>query len=165
MSKEFYIQSYKYKDEIKYLLWYTNDKNGIITAENKILSFSSISQIEDYKKINSIDTETYEIKIDFDNIASWINGKSSTFDIKNILEIWNLFTDISESIDLDFKGDHKSHLTNKIYDKIFYGNNLPSVTPEGKSYSPIWNKFEIKRIKEIFLNGFEMFNKNIMYYK
>lgn len=41
----------------------------------------------------------------------------------------------------------------KCYDKLFYGNNLPSVTPPGEHYSPHFDDHEQRVIHEILDRG------------
>ena len=45
----------------------------------------------------------------------------------------------------------KTPTLNKVYEKIFHGNNLQSITPEGKSYNPLWTRSEIKEVRGTFL--------------
>jgi len=83
---------------------------------------------------------------------------------ENILAVWNLFTDVSFSAKHSFLGDSKLRLIRKIYDKIFWGNNLPAITPKNEKYIPVWEKSEINKIKEILLQGYQIFEKVIKNY-
>jgi len=38
--------------------------------------------------------------------------------------------------------DEDKALTQKIYNKLFWGSNLPAVTPKGRYYEPIWPRRE-----------------------
>lgn len=77
----------------------------------------------------------------------------------DFLNVWNLLDDVSHSVKGNFDSDRKA--TTKIYDKLFWGNNLLSVTPEGKSYKPIWSKKEIETIRDVLLNGLAMFRNSL----
>lgn len=74
-----------------------------------------------------------------------------------ILDTWNLFEDIARSMGLSFSAvTSKSKYSNqKIYKKFFYGNNLPSMTPAGKSYSPAFNSEELKAIRRWFRHAWK----------
>jgi len=77
-----------------------------------------------------------------------------------LLNGWNFLEDMGRTFDL--KKDIKklrSKLLNKTYEKLFYGCNLPSVTPEGKSYSPLWLKEEIASMRAEFRAIWTTFRK------
>ena len=76
-----------------------------------------------------------------------------------MLTVWNILDDVSMSVNGNF--DSKKKRTNKIYDKIFFGNNLPAITPKGESYKPIWSKAERDVIREVLSFGFDIFRKAV----
>ena len=85
-----------------------------------------------------------------------------TKDIENynpFLEAWNLFDDISISTKGNFDKDRD--FTLNIYNKIFWGCNIPAMTPEGESFSPTWTKKELQIICETLKQGFQLFNEKI----
>ncbi len=65
---------------------------------------------------------------------------------------WNFFEDLIRTFALekDFL-EYRTPCLDKVYDKIFWGCNLPSVTPEGKSYSPIWTNEEVECWKQYMI--------------
>lgn len=65
------------------------------------------------------------------------------------LDAWNFFEDLIHTFGLeqDFSKFRTVHL-DAVYEKIFWGCNLPAVTPEGKSYSPLWADNEIEVWRE-----------------
>lgn len=69
-----------------------------------------------------------------------------------ILDTWNLFEDIARSTNLPVKmiSIEGQRIDQKIYEKFFYGNNLPSVTPNGEIYSPKFSSEELKVIRYWF---------------
>ena len=63
---------------------------------------------------------------------------------KILLEGWNFIEDLINTFNLiESKSELTSEKLNNVYDKLFFGNNLKSVTPKNKSYSPLWTKKEI----------------------
>lgn len=40
-----------------------------------------------------------------------------------------------------------------VYDKLFRGCNLPSRTPEGEHYMPLWTGAETRLLKHLLLLG------------
>ena len=49
--------------------------------------------------------------------------------------------------------DGSSQRASKIYDKLFFANNLAAVTPRGASYEPIWSEDEIELLSRIYSFG------------
>ena len=91
------------------------------------------------------------------------NEKTKVVECKEFSSAWNLFKDLSNSTNGNFDANKK--LTKKIYEKLFWGCNLPTVTPEGKSYEPIWSKKELKIIRETLTLGFQMFREKVKQFK
>ena len=48
---------------------------------------------------------------------------------------------------------HDVQRAGKIYDKLFFANNLPAVTPRGASYEPIWSEDEVELLSRIYRFG------------
>jgi hypothetical protein len=44
-----------------------------------------------------------------------------------------------------------------IYDKLFWGNNLPLITPEGERYLPEWSADEVQSLAQILASGLDLF--------
>lgn len=57
-------------------------------------------------------------------------------------DLWNLAEDICASFDQDLEKLISDRETSALYEKIFWGNNFPALTPLGKEYIPIFNKKE-----------------------
>lgn len=65
---------------------------------------------------------------------------------EHLLSGWNSVEDLAKSLDIplkDFESDEKEIL-HTAYDRTFWGNNLPAVTPAGQSYHPLFPKEERK---------------------
>ena len=43
-----------------------------------------------------------------------------------------------------------------IYDKLFWGCNLPSMTPPGMHYEPTWSPEEITTVVEVLHSGLRL---------
>ncbi|HAM44532.1 MAG TPA: hypothetical protein DCM67_05880, partial [Propionibacteriaceae bacterium] len=71
-----------------------------------------------------------------------------------IMEAWNALEELADALDIPL--DSRGEVTAKIYDKAFWAMNLPSVTPEGESYSPIWRPAELERMRQILRTGAQL---------
>jgi hypothetical protein len=78
----------------------------------------------------------------------------STTTCKQLLDGWNLLEDLARSLDLAMdKGSVRDQkMRGKAYQKLFWGNNLPSVTPEGRTYLPLFDAHE-RRLMRRHLRG------------
>jgi hypothetical protein len=68
-----------------------------------------------------------------------------------LLEAWNTFDDVSHTVNKSIMpiGLFSKKEVDKLYEKIFYGNNLEPVTPEEK-YFPVLVAKEQKIIRTLF---------------
>jgi len=152
---EMYPYAYVYRNTRTNLIWQTNDSDTFkLTSDSSLLQASTLPTLK--RKLGPTAAKvhwTEYAEIDFDkfftalkNLKAEKASASKTCFI--LLEGWNFIEDMLLTFNLknDFK-KLRSRVLNKAHDKLFYGCNLPSVTPEGKSYSPIWTKEEITAIR------------------
>ena len=45
----------------------------------------------------------------------------------------------------------------RVYHKLFYGNHLPSMTPDGSEYIPQWNQEELDLLRAVLNEGLTLF--------
>lgn len=158
---EMYPYEYCFKGNSTILIWITNDSEGdsFLIDENKQLVAST--DIEGFSKILGTDFNKVhwneESYIDFDKfLISLKNLKvdksSSKLTCIRLLNGWNFIEDILHTFNMEDEIKKlKTPTLNKVYEKIFHGNNLPSITPDGKSYNPLWTRSEIKEVRGTFL--------------
>lgn len=65
--------------------------------------------------------------------------------------MWNIINDVYYSINKEFIGNSSEY--NIVYDKLFYGNNLPVINHTREKYNPIFSENEVENIKKIIKNG------------
>jgi hypothetical protein len=49
----------------------------------------------------------------------------------------------------------------QIYDRLFWGNNLPSMTPPDRCFHPEWSPDDLAALAEVLWAGLEMFQTRI----
>lgn len=166
MEKEYYILRYRLDKRDSYLIWYSDETDGVITnTTGEVISFRSLEELLEYASMNKIVIDQEEtIMNNLDLVAEWIDGNDP--DLINFTEfnsIWNLWTDIAGSTGRNFDVDMDE--ADKIYDKLFQGYNVPAVNSEGKEHITEWEEDEIRVLKELFTNGMAMFRDVIKPYK
>jgi hypothetical protein len=154
---EYFLLRYRLNDHDGYLVWFSDeaDHDRILLDEmGKLLTFSDTD-----RAVIFADARHWQLNYEaprlhnLDLIQEWlIQPLQEDISCIDFLSAWNLFTDASFSI---FGNDFScgNERTNHVYDKLFWGNNLPAVTPAGKSYQPIWTTDEIAELHRILTNG------------
>lgn len=167
---DYYLLWFQLDEEDRYLIWITHevDKDRIATnSADKVLVFSTPQKALQYADQQGwkIDLES-PVLYDLDYVKDWLEQPDpDDVDCVEFLHAWNLFNDVAYSLSLiqpegnDFIAG--TELTNLVYDKLFWGNNLPSVTPEGKEYIPIWPAEHVEELKRVLDAGLKMFREHI----
>ncbi len=162
MAQTCYICWYRLDRQDRYLIWYSNETDGvIIDADNHVLSFNMLEDLNHYAEAHNLPIKKEIPNLhDLDAVATWLENESAVdIDCKQFLAVWNLFGDVSVCVGGDF--DPKSEYTRIIYDKLFWGNNLPPVTPTGKKYMPVWTDKELQMLRAILAHGLALFRQSI----
>jgi hypothetical protein len=161
MKREYYICWYRLDGKDSYLIWFSTDEDdGVFVGESNLSpSFDNTAALRNFAKSNKIKLKKEEpLLIDLDIVKNWLKGtENKVKDYNPFLNAWNLFEDISVSTNEDF---HKNR-NYDIYERIFWGCNIPAVTPEGESFTPNWTKKELKIIREIMNSGLKIFAEKI----
>ena len=138
----------------------------MLDAKGNIPVFVSMDALSAYAQIENIILVQEEPCLHhLDAIVEWLKvehpepeGKAA-INCNEFLAAWNLFADVSRSIGGNFDADRE--FTADIYDKLFWGNNLPAVTPEGQCYIPFWSETEERIIRDVMSQGLQMFRNSI----
>ena len=148
-----------------FCIWYSDDKDGLFCDENKrILGFSDKNSAALYlsRKSLSLSQDDDSAVYDFDSLRSWADSDDSAVNCYDTLNFWNIFTDIAYSGGKEFEGDKRTQLIHLIYEKLFFGNNLPSVKPKNEpDYVPVWTKKQVRIIKTVMKDGLNIFGETI----
>lgn len=137
-----------------YCVWFSDDENdGFLLDDSALSVFPSESlaleclrSFPSYKK--TIRTTTYDI----DEIKR-IVCRTSPLNAHTILDFWNIVNDLAKSTQISYEGNTKDSLTNRVYDKLFYGNNLPEINTSDRIYVPQFTREEYARLLTVLLDG------------
>lgn len=98
--------------------------------------------------------------IDLDVITRWLHSPSgASLDCIAILDALNLFEDVSLTLAAAFS--IKDPILDGVYDKLFWGSNLPTMTPDGDHYVPSWDEDEVRRLAEALARGLAIFRAHV----
>jgi len=157
IPKELYIIEFNIKQREYYTFWYTDDTDGFLLENNeKLKSFASEKEAKRFAEDNKFKLDKEILLISSDIL---INLNLEEFDCNLVLTYWNIMSDIAQSVHSQFLGDSKDDEVQSIYNKLFYGCNLPALKKDGEDYLPKWNEIEKKWIVKVIENGFELLLK------
>jgi len=160
VTRQYYVYRYRLDGNEAFLIWYSNQVDGLhVDAAGVVPVFTTARDLADYATQHGITLASLEPGFaDLDPVARWLgNPDSDQVNPSMFKDAWNLFSDLSNSIGGDFDAD--KDLTQGIYDKLFWGCNLPAMTPEGKAYEPLWDDSEIEIMSGTLAHGLTMFRK------
>lgn len=159
--EQHYRVEFIYKGVSYYCIWYSSDHDYLINQENRIEYFSAMRDLETYCLRNKLPLSKDDAAVyNLDEIETWLAGGKTRVDCKLILNVWNIFQDVAFSAKVLFSGNDKTY--NGVYNKIFYGNNLPSINTSGKIYVPEWDEEELQVISDVLENGMQLFRKSLI---
>ena len=157
-ERSYFLISCVREQKTAYWICYSSELylDGLLTGESKILAFSTPAQAEAYLTGRGIYLQEDAAcpVYDFDWLQGFLKSGLREISCERALDFWNLFTDAAFSLQKDFLGDRKQY--NKLYNKLFYGNNLPAIRRDGEEYLPRWSERESKMIRKILQNGLDL---------
>jgi hypothetical protein len=116
-----------------------------------VLSFASIAAALEVGKANAWNISSEEpAAYDIDGIEQWCRSDAGIRDCNQLLNAWNLLVDLPGGENLFRAADARAL---GLYDKLFKGCNLPSMTPAGEHCEPVWTASEMAALKHLLLLG------------
>lgn len=136
------------------ILWEDDPDRIVLDGDGYVVSFPDESTAREaaaargWTVHDGVPT-TYEL----DAVERWCKSTSTDGDWRALLNAWNLFLDLDVGENLFRAADRRTLGEGGTYDKLFRACNLPSMTPEGPLYVPIWNAGELAALRQILLLG------------
>jgi hypothetical protein len=139
------------------VLWYQDERDGFVRRpDGQLLVAGSPGSLtsaaaEMGLSLGQEDTAAY----DFDQLWEWCRRPSAEgVECPAFLNAWNFFDDLAGLHDNPESEYAKlSRGAARSYDKLFWGNNPPSMTPPGKSFTPKWSEDELESIRRVLEAG------------
>ena len=159
-AQEYYICRVLLNGHELFLAWspgepdsFPRDAEGGLLVTRSLKSLAAIAGASGLGHVSEEPTD-----YDFDRIRKWCVAPNSTgVECSTFLNAWNFFDDLAG---LHGGADNaytwQSRCAAPCYDKLFWGNNLPAVTPVGKEYIPAWLSDELESIREVLTAGIDL---------
>jgi len=144
-----------------HLLWLSEaaDSDHLLMAGSKIRCFSSEAEARNFALANFRNVSPdAPFDYDFDAIILWCaDDLDANVNCEQVLNAWNLLTDIPRKPSIPSAFVDAERQQSMLYDKLFWGSNLPSMTPEGKHFEPSWSQQEVQVLKGLLASGITEF--------
>ena len=101
--------------------------NRVLACAGRVVSFSDEESAREYALAENLTlAPKEELRLhDFDSAVSWLEADTEP-DCRLLLAIWNLAGDVARSVNEPF--EDRGEVLDDVYKKLFFGNNLPSMT-------------------------------------
>lgn len=153
------------------LIWHTDDVGSSPDRFELLDPFSiacfhdrvGLLRFAESNNIEEIVDEDNPVLADIDAAQEWaISPTSSKDDCHNALGVWNMFIDLCATMP-DKCSALKDEIdsASEVEQKLFFGSNLPSITPEGECYEPHWEAEDKQILRSVFANGAEALRRSI----
>jgi hypothetical protein len=168
VEKKYFTCWFRLQQRDLFLIWILAEPELVLIDEQGYIPiFSSELALATYARNRGLDiiNET-PLLHNLDAIEEWLQHSESYIDCDIFQGAWNLFTDVAHALQLSFRGDKHGRLRNRIYDKLYFGNNLfigdPILGhPSGKFYIPQWSLKEKTKLAQVLSHGLAIFKSNL----
>ncbi len=161
--RDYYLIRIIYKDIDVYLIWYcSDDEDGVLVHEERLLTFANVEEAKSFAEEQEWLLNEGISLYDLSNITELIDKIELSENCHELINIWNMLSDIAKLINGEFIGvigDMDEGITLDIYGKLFYGSNLRVLSVGDEEYHPTFDDEEIEKCVSIFNNGLSMLDK------
>lgn len=157
----YYLCRVRIREQDRWGIWFTNERDGLVVRDSKIPLFAAEAEVRAFALAQglTLDPETPSL-FDFDRALGWLpTARSGAVVCPVFLDVFNLCTDAVNSVGQRASWERPEF--NRIYLKLFYGCNLPSITPPGKRYVPFWRREELRRLRKSLRLAIDQFLANV----
>jgi hypothetical protein len=158
VDDHYYIICLDYKFSKLYVIWISDDTDRLVADdENKIIAFRTKDELTAYADKHQLKFNEEYSTCNLYLLQRWLLAPSEMIDCTEFLNLWNLFTDVAETVCQPFLGDEKETVNNNLYEKLFDGNGLwISSDP-----NPSFDKTEIETLQKVLNQGLNLLQKNL----
>ena len=143
-----------------FVIWYSDERDGFVRDQGDRLLVTSTSAAlaaaAEAHDVALVKDEAAEY--DFDRIRAWCLAPSAEgIDCAAFVDAWNFFDDLAGLSDgADTPYTRLSRAGAARYDKLFWGCNLPAVTPAAERFEPDWEAAEVGEIRRLLAAGLDL---------
>lgn len=162
MELDYTACTFRLDGQDRHFLWYAGDPDGVMVgAAGEMATFPSEAALLAFGVTEGVTWPLdFTVFYDFDAVAAWAaQPDPEAIDSVMMLNAWNMFVDIAATFScklLEPRG------ASAVYDKLFWGNNLPTMTPPGEHYVPAWSQEEADVLAGVCAAGLSLLRRAIV---
>jgi hypothetical protein len=155
-----YCCSVRLNDIQAFVAWYSDEPDGFVRdLAGRLVTATTPEALTSVGRLLGIALVDQEpADYDFDRIGAWCaDPEEAGLDCPEFLNAWNFFDDLAGlhgGADSPFI--RLSRGASDCYDKLFWGCNLPAVTPPGRHFEPAWSVEEVAQIQRVMQAGLRL---------
>ena len=119
---KYYLTKIIYNGLTYFFIWYSNDEDGFLLFNQRLLVFSSVEEANIFADKEHIIFEKGITVFYLSKITELIDNVEISQNCQSLIDTWHLFSDLSKSLNEEFVGDYNDEEIVDIYNKLFYGN-------------------------------------------
>ena len=154
-ARSYHVNLLRLTGEERFFVWCSDTQDGVLlSAPGTMAFFTHLSEVERYASAHDFVLEASKPHLyDLDRLTEWLSSQTQPIDCEFLLDTWNLLTDIAATLQTRLIEPTGSLA---VYDKLFWGCNLPSMTPPGRHYEPIWSPEEVGTLVTVLRSGLQV---------
>ncbi len=145
---------------VVFVVWYSGERNGFARDDaGRLRAASTPDVLSATAGMQDVFIASEEpADYDFDRIRAWCAAPDEAgIDCASFLNTWNFLDDLARLPDGPERPYARlSRNATACYDKLFWGSNLPAVTPPGERFEPDWRADELAEVQAVFEAGVEL---------
>jgi hypothetical protein len=156
---EHFLCEFRFNAKSYFVIWYDGSEDGLLVdSKQKLAQFEHQEDARNFLIKQGFYLSENQVTIyNFDRIAQWVNQPTpAQIDCVEFLDVWNMFVDVANSVGGSSVFMEKNSDLDSIYQKLFYGCNLLSITPPGEQFEPTWTLSEMTFLSNLFGAGIEL---------
>jgi hypothetical protein len=161
MEREYTACTFRLDGQDRHFLWYSDEQDGVVVGvAGEMVTFSNEAELLAFGTKEGIALSLdFVVAYDFDAVAVWAGQPDpEAIDCIMMLNAWNMFGDIAATFScklLEPRG------ADAVYDKLFWGNNVPTMMPQGEHYVPAWSQEEADVLAVVCKAGLSLLRRAI----
>jgi len=155
LAAEYFPCSFRLGNVDHYVIWCSDDRDGLVRESERVVTFPSLAELRVYAVEHDRQLQPAEVaRYDWDSIERWCDEPAATGIAPGpFLNAWNMIVDALPTGEESSLFSHADGRNGALYDKLFRANNLPTMTPPGAEYYPVWTKTEIDALARVLRLG------------
>ena len=150
---------------VVFVVWYSGERDGFVRdAAGRLRAACTPEALTATAGIGDVLFGSEEpADYDFDRIRAWCAAPDQAgIDFAAFLNTWNFLDDLAglpEGAEAPYT--RLSRDAAACYDKLFWGSNLPAVTPPGERFEPEWRANALAEVQMVLEAGLDLLESEL----